>query len=247
MAAITKWNQQNYIGGDGVIVASDMKQEWILKWWWDHYSKHNDSPVTFFDIGMSKSARIWCESKGKVISFSLPKSIIPQKKEISLEVQKQWEDCWHESSSKRIWDCRIQWMHKPFIILQSPYERTVWIDIDCEIRASLKPMFEYCNDNDGISVFKLQLKENTVINCGVVVAKRNSSAFTYWAETILEKSHITVSDETALIEAQKNHPIQITPLPIDFNFLNFWKTNSPVNVYHHGGGAGKREILKQIK
>ncbi len=243
MTAVTKWNQKNYTGGDGVIVASDMKQEWILKWWWVHYSKHNDSPVTFFDLGMSKSAIIWCKSKGTVIPFSLPDSTISKKSDIPPDIQKQWEG----SYSKRIWDCRIEWMHKPFIILQSPYDRTIWIDIDCEVKDSLSSLFDYCNTDDGISLIKLNLKANTVINSGVVVAKRLALAFTYWAEAVLEKHHITMSDETALIEAQKKHPIKITPLPFGFNFLNFWKTNSPVSVYHHGGGVGKREILKQIK
>lgn len=243
MTRITEWNPSHYTGGDGVIVASDDKQEWILKWWWDHYSKHNDAPVTFCDLGMSKSAHIWCASKGNVIPFSLPKATIATQEEIPLDKQQFWENC----NSKRIWDCRIQWMHKPFIILQSPYDRTIWIDIDCEVKASLSPLFPYCDHQDGVSMVHMTLKGHTAINSGVVVAKRKAPAISYWAEAVLEKHGETMSDETAFIEAQKKHPIHIHPLPLEFNFLNFWKTDHPVNVYHHGGGAGKQEILKQIK
>ncbi|MCB1109775.1 MAG: hypothetical protein KDK64_02250 [Chlamydiia bacterium] len=237
----TAWNQEHYCGGDGVIVAADMQQEWILKWWWNHYSASNSSPVTFFDLGMSKSASLWCQSKGTVIPFSLPQSTFKSQSEIPLDTQKTWESY----NSSRVWECRNQWLHKPFLILQSPYDRTLWIDIDCEVKQSLTPLFSYCDTHDGISMVLLYLKEATVINSGVVVARRHAPAFSYWAESVLEKK--AVCDETALIEAQKKHPIHIHPLPLEFNFLSFWKTPSKMGIVHHNGESGKHEILKQVK
>jgi len=58
-APLLSWGEKGY--GNGVVVAANGTQEWLLKWWWDHYSKNSDFPVTFFDLGKSKSARNFCE------------------------------------------------------------------------------------------------------------------------------------------------------------------------------------------
>lgn len=242
MNRITEWNSTNYQGGDGILIATDMNQEWMLKWWWNHYSKHNDSPVTFCDIGMSNSARKWCASKGNVISFSLQELSISQKENIPPHVQKEWESI----HSERIWDCRLQCLQKPFFILQSPYDRTIFVDTDCKVNNSLTPLFSLCNADDGISMVQMELSKATIVHSGVIVARRNAPAFSNWAQTILE-NHQTIScDEQGLILAQQKTPFKINPLPIEYNFINYWKTDSPMQVNHYSGVHGKREILKQI-
>ena len=49
----------------GVVVGSDIGSEWMLEWWFNNYSKHNDFPVTFVDYGMSLEASRWCEERGR--------------------------------------------------------------------------------------------------------------------------------------------------------------------------------------
>ncbi len=44
---------------EGVIVASDLSQEWLLPWWWDHYKNFNNFPVTFVDLELSNKMKTW--------------------------------------------------------------------------------------------------------------------------------------------------------------------------------------------
>src|SRR5689334_9119639 len=53
----------------GVIVGCDLYQEWLLLWWWSHYSSHNAIPVAFVDMGMSEEGALWCKERGEYIKL----------------------------------------------------------------------------------------------------------------------------------------------------------------------------------
>ncbi len=60
----------------GILIGCDQNQEWMLEWWWAHYSRHNCYPVAFVDFGMSQEAKKWCQSKGHWISLDAPKNFV---------------------------------------------------------------------------------------------------------------------------------------------------------------------------
>ena len=70
-------------GSSGILVATDKQIEWMLPWWWHHYSKHNRYPVVFVDLGMTETAKAWCRQRGKLISLECPKNLVVPKDLIS--------------------------------------------------------------------------------------------------------------------------------------------------------------------
>ena len=64
-SAYRKWQSHDVIFPKGIIVASDMQQEWLLPWWWEHYTRFNSFPVAFIDFGMSKERENGVKSEGR--------------------------------------------------------------------------------------------------------------------------------------------------------------------------------------
>jgi len=242
MKDLIKWDNTHYQGGDGIVVATDENQEWYLKWWWEHYSKHNTLPVTFFDIGMSKSARLWCEKRGTVISFSLPQSYIAQKDDIPLKIQKDWEENYYGP----LWECRNQWFNKPFALLKSPYDRTLWMDLDCEVRLPLDQAFDFCETKDGFSTTLFHLDHATICSTGVVINKRYSPVTEKWAEHVITKNSQYLGDDSAFMGMLGENNYDIHSLPITYNWLNIFASNCPIYIYHHMGSHGKTHILRGL-
>jgi len=240
--ALLNWHESHFQGGDGIVVAADENQEWFLKWWWENYSKHNTYPVTFFDIGMSKSARHWCESKGNVLSFSFPKNWIKDKKYIDPQAIKEWELRYQGN----LWEGRKQWFSKPYILLQSPYQRSIWMDLDCEVRNSLKKLFDFCNEGDGFSVLKLELPDSDIYSAGVIVSRRYSPVVKKWAENIYKDNAKHFGDENILIELLSKEKYKITPYSLLYNWPTFIPQNVDTVIRHHIGGYGKTQILKGL-
>src|SRR5437868_5082609 len=106
----------------GILVGCDKQQEWMLKWWWGHYSKHNSFPIAFIDFGMSEEAKSWCRQKGKLLPLTCPKDFVFPKTLIPKELIGEWE----KSYGEKIWHSREQWFRKPFALLQTPFRQTIW-------------------------------------------------------------------------------------------------------------------------
>jgi len=235
------WNSK--VSGDGVIVATDITQEWMLKWWWNHYSKQSSYPVTFFDLGMSKSARLWCESKGTVLSFSFPEGLIKPKEEIDPKQSSIWE----EKYPGDLWEGRTEWFAKPFLLLKSPYKRTIWMDLDCEVRRPIDKLFEYADKDDGFSILRFQVKDLDIYNTGVIVCRHGSSIPQKWASHTQENNHKHFGDETVLMEMLENENLTITPHPLLYNWPTIIPQDPNTVIRHHAGGYGKTRILRGLQ
>lgn len=228
--------------GDGVIVGTDETQEWMLKWWWDHYSKHNDYPVTFFDMGMSKSARNWCEKRGNILSFSFPEGWIKPKEEVAPSDRAFWEKKYHGD----LWEGRTEWFAKPFLLLKTPYQRTIWMDLDCEVRRPIAPLFEYADKGEGLSILSFQLKEMEIYNTGVIAFRHGSSIPPKWAEHTRDYNHKHFGDETVLMEMLEKEKLSITPHPLIYNWPTIIPQDGNTVIRHHAGGYGKSMILRGL-
>ena len=100
----------------GIIVGCDKAQEWLLPWWWQHYSKLNSYPVAFADFGMTEKAIAWVSERGRYIKLPAAaplKEVSPERPEFRERTQEK----------------RGAWFKKPLACLYSPFPESLWIDL----------------------------------------------------------------------------------------------------------------------
>lgn len=235
----------------GVVVGCDQKQEWLLPWWWEHYSEHNSYPVAFADFGMTPQALDWCRKKGLCLELSFPK--IFHEEEIELSEKNRWE----ERYGKGIWFSRSAWFKKPLALLNCPFSSGLWIDLDCQINGSLEPLFNSLAFDAEIGVVKeplfIQEYEETKgfllpgeinYNAGVIVFRQNSPILHRWIEEAIVCNDKYVGDQPALNRAIFKYKPSLAELPSEYNWLRVMGPNPDALIYHFTGGSGKMEILK---
>ncbi len=211
---------------NGVLVGSDASQEWLLPWFWEHYSSCNDSPVAFADFGMSEEALLWCKSKGEVVS-GFP----------SLN-RTDRNPLWEKRYGQEVWKAREAWFKKPFALLASPFEKTVWIDLDCEVLSPLDALFGY-----DFAIAK-ERNEDFLYNSGVIVYKKNLPLIQKWADVTKHSSHLYLGDQEILshLICQDNPPMH--ELPSSYNWRMTDGLNLNAHIIHFAGAWGKTFIKK---
>lgn len=230
---------------EGIICGCDCQQEWLLSWWWDGYRSENDFPVTFMDFGMSSKAQKWCAERGEVIALNLDASFIKGKEEISLDSARQWEDFYGPT----VWKSRYSFFKKPFALLHSPYQKAIWIDLDCEILGSIEEIFSTC---DPISQIALVREHATAhlpkfhidgrYNGGVIGFVHGAKMIQKWAEDAVVRNQDFWSDDALLSALIREYEVPVVELSELYN----WRLAKGVNVnaiiHHWVGSAGKSYI-----
>jgi hypothetical protein len=222
----------------GILVGCDLLQEWLLPWWWDGYCAQSSAPVAFADFGMSKEARGWCEARGVV--FSCGKTFAASDKErIDPRLREDWE-----RGRGELWESRSAWFKKPLACQRSPFQRSVWIDLDCEIKAPLEDLFSYCEHPSGMSLCK-QLHTPTIYNSGVICFRRGCSLIDRWAATAEQFNHLFSGDQellSCLIFAGKE---PVGELPKRYNCSRL-DDLAGASIIHWHGAHGKQAIRLKI-
>lgn len=224
---------------NGVIVASDQGQEWLLPWWWDHYRSRNDFPVAFVDFGMSEKAKRWCRKRGALIPFNGPKNFVTKIEDPEL-IQK-WEGVY----GKNVWTLREAWYNKPFAMLQSPFEKTVWTDLDCEIVGSIAPLFAL--EKVAVARERSVIEGDIGYNAGVVVFPKDSPSIKKWTEVCAASNHLHLSDQDILTALIDEGSLDVIELPDIYNWRMKFGVNFGAVIIHWVGGWGKEMILNSIK
>lgn len=233
-----------YMTGDSaIIVGCDYKQEWLLPWWWRHYRSHNDYPVFFVDFGMSKEGRKWCSRKGILIeSSSLSKEDIPT----------AMKQSWKERYGAAIGTVRSAWLKKPFALLEFPFEYGLWLDLDCQVKKDLEPIFHSLRLGCEIAIVKDREQNSDFIlpneisyNAGVI-AFRKGPFLQKWADTVIRWQDHLPSDQEILSRAIFLHEPALLELPASFNWFFPWGPNEEASIFHFCGGLGKMAILKNL-
>lgn len=236
----------------GIIVGCDQHQEWLLPWWWQHYSIHNSFPVVFADFGMSEKALSWCKERGKCLTL-LSKDVL-QEQEIFTPEKNRWE----ERYGKSIWFFRSAWFKKPLSLLQANFSIGIWLDLDCQINGRLDPLFNSLAFGAEIGLVRepqfiqnydqkngFLLPEEVNYNSGVIVFRQNASILHQWIEEATANNAKYPGDQQALCRAVYKHRPALVELPLTFNWLRILGPNHDALI-HHFTGDGKLELLKQI-
>lgn len=241
---------------EGILVATSHHIEYLLPWWWYHYSLHNYLPVAFVDLGMTAEARSFCKERGSVIDFIHPSPHAGAKE----CVDKQLRDRWETVHGKGLWQTRIEWFKKPFVFALSPFEKTLWLDLDCEVRSPIDPILSACECPAGIAltpeadgyqkVFR-ELgfcdAEETIYNSGVVPYITQSHIIQKWVEEASFHSHKYISDQDALSSLLHREKILFTIMPFEMNWDRGHGPSDEALIFHWHGKPGKQMLKKEIE
>lgn len=235
----------------GVMTGCDSRQEWMLKWWWENYSKTNSYPVTFCDFGMTPAARAYCKTKGEVID---PPEPLPLSTEASASTP------WAKNLPNCVWRRRPVWFTKALVLKQTPYEETIWTDLDCEIQASLTPLYEmaYCpagftiaydkkyTDNNWEAFGALQ-KGVRGIQVGVIAFKKDSPLLADWLKRCKTHCHVEYSEQTALSHLLHEKNYDLTYFSNRYNWVEDSLKHQSAAIIHHAGPLQKWELFKRMR
>ncbi len=232
----------------GVICGTDQSLEWILPWWWSRYSAYNTFPVTFCDFGMSQEAKAWCQERGEVVSILFDRSAVTSIENIAPDKVASWEGIY----GKGIWQGRPYWFQKPFAFLESPYERSIWIDLDCEILTSIAPLFEYFEKEAELGIVRdflfshlPRFHPEVAYNSGIVVFEHGSKLIQTWAEEALRSNHLFWGDDPLLAHLINTLRIPVIEIPEIWNWRLSQGFNLNVNIVHWTGTGGKGYIREK--
>ena len=214
----------------GVVVAADRGAEWLLKWWWECYSRHHKESVAFVDFGMSEEARKWCEERGRVIPFAHNDFVKPRD-ELSIKQQRKWEGIY----GVKVWEARKSWFKKPLAMMQSPFEKSVWMDLDCEVCQPIDGIFEAVEKR----VLGAVRVERGLYNSGVVVFDREAPLLHAWAKACLEEHGDVIGDETLLSKIVKKKCYPFKELEREYNWMMGWGYHPRIKVAHWAANWGK--------
>ncbi len=239
-----KWQRENLLNEDGIIVGVDLTQEWILPWWWERYRRCNSHPVTFVDLGMSQEKKEWCKERGHYIHLPVANVFVAERKEMDPVLVAELE----QKHGAQFWYSREAWFKKPLACLQSPYRRSIWLDLDCEVRQDIKGVFDLCENPLGIAIAKdLHYHQTQCYNTGVVVFKRECHLIEQWAEQAFSLNHEFLGDQDVLSFIMNEQNLQPTLLPSCYNWSRCWGVNPDAIIFHFHGPAGKRLISILIR
>lgn len=223
---------------NGIVVGADVTQEWLLPWWWEHYRRHNNYPVAFIDFGMSSQMKDWCKDRGQHIPLRIA-DFAAERDQIDPALVDEWED----NFGTQCWDCRNVWFKKPLACLKSPFEKTVWIDLDCEIRKPLKPLFR----RQGLAMARDQAVEPyPVYNSGVIVFDQGSlPLIKEWAKRCVERHSLFRGDQEVFSHMIAERGVEIYELPLRYNWSRC-REISPDTVIHHWHGNIGKFIIRNL-
>jgi hypothetical protein len=226
----------------GVIVGCDRHQEWLLEWWWSHYTQHNKYPVAFVDLGMSSQAQSWCKSKGHYISLEAPQNFVFPKSLISPELVLEWENTY----GRELWHGREKWFYKPYALQQTPFDEAIWVDLDCEVTGSLTPIFQKIHTHSKMTLAKEHgLNEEETYNSGVIGYHRDSPLLALWTELCFHHNDRFLGDQDVLSFIINSENVEVAELPNKYNWVIRNGINCDAVVLHWAGKWGKEVIRRQ--
>lgn len=237
---------------EGIVVGCDNRQEWLLPWWWSHYSAHNKYPVAFVNFGMSHAAWNWCKERG--VGIRLDSSDFFQERKVGNEMVNRW----NRRAGDGFLYFRSAWFKKPLAFSKSPFEFSCWIDLDCQVKRNLTFLFQCLALGVDLAIAReteevqngdenhgLLLPGEISYNSGVVAFRKNSEIINRWIQLSSEKNDQFMGDQNALSRAIYLYKPSMIELPRIYNWKNNHGANPDAALIHYIG-VQKLEILKSL-
>lgn len=233
----------DFSGGFGLVVGADLSQEWLLPWWYSHYTQHNAYPIAFADFGMSREMQSWCRERGEWISIADAPHFVTEKEEMESKlVEKMERECGRE-----FWASRSAWFKKPLACMRSPFKRTLWVDLDCQICGSLAPLFSLTVESIAMARdHEISARKIPVYNSGVIRFDQGNRVIAQWAKAAVEQNHLFRGDQDVLNALIAEKGIGVTEIPEIFNWSRMKEKNLSAVVLHWHGPHGKSVISHQM-
>ncbi len=190
---------------------------------------------------MSDEAKAWCSERGTVIRLPLADVFVAEKQEVAEDAAALWES----TNGKQLWASRTGWFKKPFACLLSPYDQTVWIDLDCEIRRPLEPLFSHADHPSGIAIAN-EMDNKREFNSGVIVFRKGIPLLESWKNRSLEANHLYAGDQDILTALIHEQSLTISVLDPIYNWSRCRGENSDAVIYHWHGPHGKAVIAHAL-
>jgi hypothetical protein len=155
------------------------------------------------------------------------------------------------------------WWVKPLAIMKSTYRKTVWMDVDCKVRANIARLIE-CRDDqyimlrqdepyDNLKNWTKNLVEGEVMyNSGVVAVSHGHPIIPQWVvgcrlgEGWFRGDQEVLSRVIHIYAKQKGWVVH--KLPRSYNNLRLDDYQDPAAVVQHlTGPEGKRQIINEVR
>ena len=231
----------------GVLLFCDEAQELFLPWWYSHYEKTNDAPIAIIDLGLSERGKKWANNIGQVIAMEPVEFELEPPPDFIMDEWKHYTKADYERA-------RPLWLTTPFALLKTPFEKTLYLDLDCEVRKNLDHLFDIpfgvvpapedtlkCWIERGIS-----MPEQRRYNLGVIAYHKNSPIIQAWADMILDSSCHFWSDHEALMETLREKEFTVIELPEHYNTYSTQSISDETAIVHHLMLKGKLHILSEM-
>ncbi len=235
---------------NGIITGCDRNQEWLLPWWYEQIREHHpDLPIAFADMGISDTAKRWCSDRGILIPESQIDPLSPFPQEIGWLYQ------------KKKWKCKgcppipndISF-RKPLIMQQSPFERSLWLDLDCQVVGNLTPLFSMKLPPTKLAVrssaalFEMEsideCEKMNVASCnsGVILFEKESYLLHFWCHLVQQARNSFCVDDQLLAFAIHKYLVPVGEFSLKNNWLSRWGLNKNA-VIIHWAGAEEKNVL----
>jgi hypothetical protein len=133
-------------------------------------------------------------------------------------------------------------LKKPFALLQSPYDWSLWTDLDCQIKGDVDPLFHTLGLgidlalawDEAETIDGLHLEE-ILYNGGVIAFRSQSPILRHWTDGIVKYQHLLPTDQEILarvIHLHKPPFLELSPL---FNWPRTWGENPKTLIHHFFG------------
>jgi hypothetical protein len=140
------------------------------------------------------------------------------------------------------------WHRKPFAILASPFRRTLWLDVDCQVCADLAPVFAFADRGLGLTLDPHTgfCPQPGALATGVAAARHGEPAVEEWAKEILLRKHR--GDQEALNAIRDRLAGRIVVMPPQYQRLRLdpAATQADAVIMHWTGPTGKQHIAAEI-
>jgi len=209
---------------NGFVTAADKNQEFMLDWFWANFIKFHDP---------EKTPMLF-------IDLGLSKERRVWCEERGVVHQNVYET----QLSKAHW--------KPICLTASPWAKSIWIDLDCEILGNIESYFNYIDNNvvvtlDPYNPWAVKFK-NPPIAAGLIGYQHASSIISEWAQTLISRPAEYRDDQFCLNELYTKRQQDFYIAPSRFQRLRLEEEGirDDALIIHWTGSEGKQIIKSKL-